>query len=195
MKMFALTLTAVGLILASPAFASGDVSSSSTMSMEKSADGDMTKKSTETSVDAAGTKETTKSEVKVDADKNGDVTTETKTETKTDPKGLGNEVKAEETKKEEVKANGDYKGEATSESKDNAGATDKETVKAEVKTDKDGLKTKKVKHKKVHDPKGLGNKTTETTTDTTTQKADGTVEEKHETEVNGTTTEKTDVTH
>lgn len=159
-----LTLAAVCMLLASPAFAA-DESYSAETKIEKSDSGDFKRTDTEKSTDAAGTETKNTAEEKVDVGSDGKTKTSVKTESSTDPEGMGNKatVKTEETSKADGKGNGESK--TVVESKD-ANATDKNEVTKEVKKDSEGHTKVKVKHKKIHDPKGLGNKTTETTTET-----------------------------
>ena len=155
--------------------------------------GDYKASTDEKSTDAAGTTSEDKSADKVTTSSNGDSTEKASSTTSTDPKG-GAATSTSKSEDVKVKGNGDVNGTSSSETK-GASATDTTKNKVSSSTDKHGLKTTKVTHKKKHNPKGLTNKSsTETSTDMTKQKADGTTETQHVVKDDGKTVEKSDTT-
>ncbi len=169
-----------------------DTSVNSETKIEQDADGDYSKTTSSESTDANDTAHTSESKEKVDVDANGDTTTERKTETTTDPKGLDNKITTEDSEKTTEKANGEMDSKVVSDRSENGGSHDRTETKKTVSKDSKGHRHIKVASTKTHDPKGLMNKVTEKTTDTTDENANGQVETHHEVDVNGKTIEKTD---
>ena len=192
MKKLTLTVAAFCLLGALPA-AAADQSYHTSTDVTAKDNGDYTAKTKEKGTDAAGTDTNSMKKESVSTGLGGGVTSETSSTDVSDPKGLGNKSKTTSEEKVVDKKDGDATGTKTTETKA-PGATDKTTTKASISTDHKGLKTKKVTKKAVHDPKGLMNKETTTSTDTATQKADGTTEVEHVVKDNGKTTAKTDTT-
>ena len=192
LRILGLPFAALCLLSAAPVHAADTGSFSSQTQTKGDAAGNLDSKTTEKATDEAGTTQASTSKKNVDVDANGDTEVSKSSETTTDPVGLGNKSSVKTSEDTTVKSNGNSDSKATSDSVSASGTADDAVSQKTVKVDANGHKTVKVVHKKSHDPKGLMNKTTETTTDTSEQKANGQTETTHETDVNGNATEKTD---
>jgi len=193
LKTAALPLAALCLLAATPAGAvTGDGTFSSKIEVKTDASGDYDSKTSTESTDTAGTTTTSSSKEKIDVDANGNTTAEKTDKTTVDPKGLGNKSSAETTESSKAKANGELDAKSVSDAIDTNGTEDKAETRKTVSLDLKGHKKTKLVHRKIHDPKGLMNKTVSETTDTTVEKDNGQTETTHETKVNGQTTEKID---
>jgi hypothetical protein len=192
LRILALPVAALCLLSAAPAHAADNGSFSSRTQTSGDAAGNLDSKTTEKATDEAGTTQTSTSKEDVDVGANGDTEVNKSAKTTTDPAGLGNESSAKTSEDISVKANGNSDSKTTADSVSANGTEDQSVAKKTVRVDSKGRRKVKAVHKKSHDPRGLMNKTTTKTTDTSVQKDNGQTETTHQTTVNGKTTEKTD---
>ncbi len=192
LRTLGLPFAALCLLSATAAHAADTGSFTSNTQIKGDTAGNYQSKTTEDATDTSGTSQSSVTKEKVAVNGSGDTDVSTSTKTVTDPAGLGNKSTAETSEDTKTKADGSSDSKAVTESSTAGGSTDKAVDQKTVKVDSKGHKKVKVTHKKSHDPKGLMNKTTSETTDTTTQKDNGQTETTHETDVNGKATEKTD---
>jgi hypothetical protein len=186
MKNLYLSVSAIALLfVVTPAYAADEGSYSATTKVEQEADGSYKKEIKEEATNTDGTKESTKTEEKLDITADGKKAS-VKTETAIDPEGLMNKSVSKTEQTEKVDDEGNVETKTVTESKTNGGTKEKVETKTNVKRDKDSKKTTQTVTKE-RDPKGLMNKTKEKIVDTTVEGADGSVDVKHETTVNGET--------
>ena len=96
--------------------------------------------------------------------------------------------------KVEGDSNGNYTKKTNYEHTDAAGTTSTDNTKVKVKTNSKGDVTKTYETDSSNDPKGLMNKTTDKSTTTVKENADGTSSYKHKEKVNGKTVEEENTT-
>ncbi len=90
MKTLLMSLTALALVAAAPAFAADKESYKTETKVEAKDDGSFEKKTSEESTNMAGTTDKTKTEAKVDVKSDGTADKKVMTKTTHDPKGLFN---------------------------------------------------------------------------------------------------------